>query len=1104
MKKDESLALIKKLSKAQVDTSQFQSARQLGKLKHGPIETRRKPNSAESNEPASKKRTASQAYHSDESDSEEDAALSRNTNTFQTSVITPIGSGLKRPLEIGQDGSPIIKRRKRAPKPKPVVQPEPEWEGFDSESSNSESEVDEKDKDAETSSGESSESEPESSSAEGDSESESDDDNEVRPKIRARQSAFKSWAVQQVNEAAGFKPLDLATLAAAKPAEMKIQNQKPRAVVEEEPLPQELRVTTGDPNRKAFAVQVKRSEGVQAARLELPVVGEEQKIMEAIYNNSCVVVCGATGSGKTTQVPQFLFEAGYGSPDSPNPGMIGVTQPRRVAAVSMAKRVGDELGEHSSKVSYQIRFDSTVSNNTAIKFMTDGVLIREIAQDFSLSKYSVIVIDEAHERSVNTDILIGMVSRIVDLRTDMSANDPSVKPLKLVIMSATLRISDFLQNPNLFKQGPPLVEAEGRQYPVTIHFARRTHRDYVEEAFRKVSRGHRKLPPGGFLVFLTGQAEIKHLAKKLKAAFRSTQGSDHIQGKVQMSAAEVPLEAEDIDLGLGVQADSIKDGEEDSDVEIRGLDNDDDEFDEEEGAVESGTKVHVLPLYSQLPTKEQLKIFEPVPQGSRLIVLATNVAETSLTIPGIRYVFDCGRSKEKQYNVETGVQSFEVGWISKASAGQRAGRAGRTGPGHCYRLYSSAVYEDAFLQHSVPEILRTPIEGVVLQMKSMGLHHVINFPFPTPPDRVALAKAEKLLKNLGALAPDGQVTETGRHLTLYPLSPRYGKMLQIGHQHGCMPYVIALVSALTVSELFIQENQIDLGPVEKDENDIYTNADRLEDTAREQRKKDFNRSRRIFSKYDDKTDALKFLAAVCAYAYATNGEQFCNQMFLRPNAMKEAAQLRRQLSDLVRANNPGLLGKFENRLPEPSEKQIRALKQITAAGFIDQIAIRADMAPVPPDMPAKHKRAIDVPYLTLFPTREGRGGDLDEIAVYIHPSSILARATPSELPQYLVYSHLQQSTSSFIGEKSAKVRMFPLTAVSGLQISALAHGTPLLEYGKPIGKIESFGGSPERRECWVIPSLVGGMGTTGWPLPAKKVVQKKDKKLGWVIERFVK
>ncbi|KAL2372604.1 adenosinetriphosphatase [Blastomyces gilchristii SLH14081] len=1117
LKKDENLILLKKLADAKIDTSQLQSSRNLGKQKGKKARfsvtkseygnTSVQQAHASDNEPNETQPIKSALFTS------AIATTSTTSNTAGPGKLA-IGSGLKRPLELGEDGFPVMKKRKRAPKPKPITE-EPVWDGFESDRTNDATE------DSEHSGSDASDDEdscPGSDIGSGQSDSENDEDDEQNDQssssdddpgehtiIRPRSSAFKAWAVQQINEAVGFKPTEHAS-----PPISVSQPEKPATSrpAEDEPLPAELQIPKGDPNRKAFAVQVNRPEDVQASRLGLPVVGEEQKIMEAIHNNPSVVIWGATGSGKTTQLPQFLFEAGYGNPESPNPGMIGITQPRRVAAVSMAKRVADELGQFSDQVSYQIRFDSTVSSKTAIKFMTDGVLIREIAQDFSLSKYSIIIIDEAHERSVNTDILIGMVSRIVDLRKAMHAENPSVKPLKLVIMSATLRISDFLQNENLFRQGrPPLVQAEGRQYPVTIHFSRRTHSDYVEEAFRKVSKGHRKLPPGAFLVFLTGQAEIKDLAKRLKQTFRSTHDTDPFRGKVKLSAVEAPLETEDIELGT--TSATMYDGY-DSDIEIIGLDddeNDDDDFDHEEGAVDSGTKVHVLPLYSQLPTKEQMKVFEPVPEGSRLIVLATNVAETSLTIPGIRYVFDCGRSKEKQYDVATGVQSFRIGWISKASASQRAGRAGRTGPGHCYRLYSSAVFEGEFEEYTQPEILRTPIEGVVLQMKSMGLHHVINFPFPTPPNRTSLAKAEKLLRNLGALTLDGQVTDTGRHLSLYPLSPRFGKMLQIGHQHGCMPYAVALVSALAVSDLFVQENQLDLNPTRKgddEENKIYTNADRLEDTAREMRRKDYNRARRIFSKYDDKSDALKSLAAVCAYAYATDGDSFCSQMFLRPNAMKEASQLRRQLYEIVRSNNPSITNPFESRLPEPTDKQLRALKQITAAGFIDHVAIRADMAPVPPEMPRKPRRAIDVPYLTLFSSRDGYARELDEKAVYIHPTSVLSQLSTTELPQYLIYSHLQQSAPSAISDTPTKVRMFPLTAVSGLQLSALGHGTPLIEYGKPIGKIEPVAGASDKRECWVIPSLKGDPGSTGWPLPAKKVVQRKDRKHGWVIEKFIK
>lgn len=1125
MRKEENVELLKKLAEAKVDTSYLHSSRDLGKRRREdedvpvPVVV-----------PTPTKNTPNQDLGDDSDDSDADLKAS-NPATDPVPAPKPqpaVGSGLKRPLELGPDGFPVIKKRKRAGKPAPAPVKEVAWEGFgsdDEESSDKDkgNDSDDSEAEAEAKDGSGDENEDsegtssEDSSDENDEDSDEESEKEEGPaKIKPRESAFKSWARQQINDAADFNPTE-------GPASMDHQQQafapsrkEPKnEVYEEEPLPRELQVTTGNPFRKAFSVGVDRSEEIQAARMGLPVVGEEQKIMEAIYNSDTIVIWGATGSGKTTQLPQFLFEAGFGNPDSSNPGLIGVTQPRRVAAVSMANRVAQELGQFSDSVSYQIRFESTTSKKTAIKFMTDGILLREIADDFALRKYSIIIIDEAHERSVNTDILIGMISRIVSLRKSMSKEDSSVKPLKVVIMSATLRISDFTENASLFRQGPPpLVQAEGRQYPVTIHFARRTQRDYVEEAFRKVSRGHRKLPPGGMLVFLTGQNEIRQLAKKLKQAFKPTQRGDTASAKVEISANDAPLETEDMELGGTEMNDNADDY--DSDLDITGLDepeDEDDGFDLGEDAVDASTRVHVLPLYSQLPTKEQMKVFEPPPENSRLIILATNVAETSLTIPGIKYVFDCGRAKEKQFDLFTGVQSFQIGWISKASANQRAGRAGRTGPGHCYRLYSSAVYEGDFAEYTDPEILRTPIEGVVLQMKSMGLHNVINFPFPTPPSRHGLAKAEKLLKNLGALSGEGQVTQIGRRLSTYPLSPRFGKMLYIGHQHGCMPYVIALVAALAVSDLFVNQNEFNPPqpkPFEKkddsdssdDERVVYTNADRLEDTEREQRSKDYARVHRLLSKHDDNSDALKYLSAICAYAYAPDGDAFSEQMFFRAKAFKEATQLRRQLTDIVRSNNPGLIGAYEAKLPEPTPKQVKALKQIVTAGFIDHVAIRADLAPIPPEQERAPRRAIDVPYFTLFRSREGNLQELSERAVYVHPTSILSKLSPKEMPQYIIYSHLQQS-SSLVAGQTPKIRMFPLVTPSGLQLAAIAHDTPLIEYGKPIGKTEVLEGIPQRRSCWVIPSLVGDAGGTGWPLPAKKVVQKKDPREGWVIEKFV-
>ncbi|KAJ6092229.1 hypothetical protein N7467_004198 [Penicillium canescens] len=1133
LRKEENIELLKKLAKSSVDTSSLQSSKDLGKRK------RQEDESLLPKLGQAAKRDAPADLSGDETDDSDvhlkvsDPATDPEVES-KTQPDVAVGSGLKRPLELGPDGFPVLKKRKRAAKKKPAPKPAPEvaWEGFDSDEeegeddeeedvsdkdeAGSESDFEEGSEDEVGTSSEGSSENEDDSEDEGDEDEDEDMDDESA-KIQPRQSAFKSWAVQQINEAVGFKPND--GEAVSQQEQVFDPSKLPQKVSEEEPLPRELQVTHGDPNRKAYSVPVDRSEEIQAARLGLPVVGEEQKIMEAIHNNSTVVIWGATGSGKTTQLPQFLFESGFGSPDSPNPGLIGVTQPRRVAAVSMANRVSQELGQHADKVSYQIRFESTASKKTAIKFMTDGILLREIADDFALRKYSIILIDEAHERSVNTDILIGMVSRIVDLRKSLSEEDPSVKPLKVVIMSATLRISDFTENASLFRHGaPPLVQAEGRQYPVSVHFSRRTQRDYVEDAFRKVSRGHRKLPPGGMLVFLTGQNEIRQLSKRLKQAFKPTQRGDTTNAKVQLSANEAPLEAEDLELGE-TEMDNAGVDDYDSDMEITGLDDEeeDDGFDLGEEAMDSSTRVHVLPLYSQLPTKEQMKVFEPPPENSRLIILATNVAETSLTIPGIKYVFDCGRAKEKQFDLFTGVQSFQIGWISKASANQRAGRAGRTGPGHCYRMYSSAVYEGEFAEYTDPEILRTPIEGVVLQMKSMGLHNVINFPFPTPPSRQGLAKAEKLLKNLGALSADGQVTPIGRRLSTYPLSPRFSKMLHIGHQHGCMPYVIALVAALAVGDLFVPENQLDPNPpAPKKANDdsdsdsdvekkqIYTNADRLEDTEREQRNKAHARAHRLFSKHDDTSDALKALSAICAYAYASDGEAFSDKMFLRAKAFKEATQLRRQLTDIVRSNNPGQVPDYQPHLPEPSAKQIKALKQIVTAGFIDQVAIRADLAPVPPENQRAARRAIDVPYLTLFRSRDGSGHqELAERAVYVHPSSLLAKLSPREMPQYIIYSHLQQSSAALVTDALPKIRMFPLVVPSGLQLAAIAHDTPLIEYGKPIGKADALDGVPPRRSCWVVPALVGDAGSTGWPMPAKKVVQKKDPKAGWVIEKFV-
>ncbi|TWU71507.1 putative ATP-dependent RNA helicase DHR1 [Metarhizium rileyi] len=1136
LRKDENRELLAKLAARRIDTSLFSSSRSLGQGK----ETKKQAVSRALRESRAglegdkeiflekRKEPAAELVADDGEADNRDAAgsigisietstgspaLPSELSTSSKSLTGAIGSGLKRPLEQDEEGKPLIKKKqkRRGIKLKTPLEAIAimrqnesefdEWSGFDSDDNipgksmkrlNEESEPDIGNEN-EMSQGDempgSEDDNDDSEYSEGDDESEGGDKDDNDEQHTHRSSAFKAWALQQRNEALDYQPTHGGPLEIPKP-----KNFAPRAP-EQDPLPLELQPTENN-SRKAFSVTVTRSPEMQEARMKLPVVSEEQRLMEAIHNNDIVVICGATGSGKTTQVPQFLYEAGYGSSNSPTPGMVAVTQPRRVAAVSMSRRVAEELGDHSGAVAYQIRFEGTVSDKTVIKFLTDGVLLREIAQDITLRKYSAIIIDEAHERSVNTDILIGMLSRVIKLRTELSEEDPTIKPLKLIIMSATLRIEDLTMNSTLFPTPPPVLEVEGRQHPVTMHFARKTHHDYVEEAFRKIARGHRKLPPGGFLVFLTGRNEILQLSKKLKAVFGGMTSGEG--PRVKISASEAPMELEDIELGdVDDHGDEMEDLPPDDEE-------DEEEFQIEEDQEAAPLKMQVLPLYSLLPTREQLRVFEPAPDGTRQVILATNVAETSLTIPGTRFVFDCGRSKERQYDRQSGVQSYEVGWISKASANQRSGRAGRTGPGHCYRLYSSAVYERDFPQFADPELLRMPIEGIVLQLKSMNLQNVVNFPFPTPPERQSLAKAEKLLTYLSALSPSGEVTQIGKTMSLFPLAPRFARILLVGHLHDCLPYTIALVAGLSAAEVFLPEAQAIPALTVKSDVEIRTTSDIIAEDRQANVRRVFNEVHKNFCFLDDKSDAIKLLQVVGEFAHDPT-EAWCEKHFVRFKVLKEIQQLRKQITELLRINIASFANlKFLDKLDPPTPKQVSALKQMAAAGFVDQVAIRADLAPVPPEQYRKPKRAIDVPYIPLSPLHSVQGTEHDSL-VYIHPTSPLAHRSIQECPEYIVYSYLQRATPSGLdSEKKPKTRMHALTDVTGGQLSGLAKGTPLLSYGKPIKEAKPPAASGEgsmTRECWVIPYLrAENTGGQGWPLPAKKVQQRKVPGKGWMVE----
>ncbi|KAJ3895464.1 P-loop containing nucleoside triphosphate hydrolase protein [Lentinula edodes] len=984
-----------------------------------------------------------------------------------------------------------------------------EWTGIEKQENNADEEEDNEDGEED---GEEESEEEDSDQNEGDDCDQYEGDDRSSPTKLRKSLGFKDWAIKQLNVAKGYDlspptPRDSSlplSDAASKPPPAKKRKRNPSDQQEMRgPLGEDLILPSNSFAQQLFSrtpsgkvdkdgsvskrkfISVLRPDDVQESRLLLPVVAEEQPIMEAVLLNPVVVVCGETGSGKTTQIPQFLYEAGFGSPGSENPGMIGITQPRRVAAMSMAARVAQELSLTSSKVSYQIRYDATVSPTTSIKFMTDGVLLRELATDFLLTKYSVIIIDEAHERSMNTDILIGVLSRVLKLREELwKEGKVGAKPLRLIIMSATLRVSDFASNKSLFSTPPPVINVAARQHPVTVHFNRRTVSDYVTEAIKKTTKIHTRLPPGGILIFLTGQNEIQGVCRKLEARFgkkaieqrrrRRGAGSasrifgvdDDVSNEAQnnpkrVGAAQADVEAEDLELGETQANDVAFDVDGDVEEDPDALDSDEEELLNEELGIdvdESETPMHVVPLYSLLPSDKQIRVFLPPPTGHRLVVVATNVAETSLTIPNIRYVVDCGRAKERRYDVTNGIQTFQVAWISKASAAQRAGRAGRTGPGHCYRLYSSALYEHHFDQFSKPEILRMPIEGVVLQMKGMHIDAVVNFPFPTPPDRNNLQKAEKVLHYLGALSIEGQITELGRTMSLFPLSPRFSRMLVSGQQHQCLPFVIAIVSALSVGDPFLHEEALLASADSEDDDDeaeklkhLTSAAVRTKEALRLRRKQFFASQHTHSSLGGFTSDIFRVLSIVGAYEYAGGGAQFCAEHFVQPKAMEEIHKLRAQISNIVQTNFLGIDAGFVPNLKPPSDLQIKVLRQLLTAAFIDQVAVRKDRIDKNAASGVQYASAQGVAYKALGITED----------VFIHPSSVLFKNTP---PEYLIFNEVV---------RTSQVWLKGLTVINPAWLSSLGKSS-LCTFSKPT------------KNSAGILTVVPHFGPDGWELPPIK------------------
>nr|CAD7445397.1 unnamed protein product [Timema bartmani] len=829
-------------------------------------------------------------------------------------------------------------------------------------------------------------------------------------------------------------------------------------------------------SKPAVFVPVSRPPGVQEARLKLPILAEEQVIMEAIQEHPVVVLSGETGSGKTTQVPQFLYEAGYATGGK----MIAVTEPRRVAAISMSKRVAEEMGLTSREVSYLIRFEGNTTADTKIKFMTDGVLLKEVQSDFLLTRYSVVILDEAHERSASTDILIGLLSRIVRQR------DKQGDPLKLIIMSATLRERDFTENKRLFRNPPPALRVETRQFPVTLHFAKRTPQDYLSEAYRKTCKIHSENPSGGILIFVTGQREVNSLVRKLRRAFplkrarskritdvspSQTEGRDE-NDKVDDAKEGSSADDDEEEELMGLMKKAVKKSrrrtkqakksppeinlddyvvvpnEVDWEPDVLGEDEDmseDEEDSEMLVGLSSREPLWVLPLYSQLSSRQQARVFQTPP--ARLCVVATNIAETSLTIPDIKYVVDTGRVKTRLYDRLTGVSTFAVTWTSKAAANQRAGRAGRTGPGHCYRLYSSAVFVNHFDEFSVPDIQRKPVDDLVLQMKVMHITKVVNFPFPSPLNVDQLITAERRLTLLGALEKPksdseeftAKVTPLGRSMAAFPVAPRFAKMLTISSQRGLevLSYTVLMVAALSVPEVLLEEPLSGEPSVDS---------------------KRWALIRRKWASYEpgsiDLGDVMVLISAILAAERAASTgelERFCDANRLRHKAVLEVRRLRLQLTAELNLSVPSLELCVDPKMKPPGSEVSILLRQIILSGFPDHVARKIDTSGSEDSDKFKGKRVYRC---------EGM-----EDLVYLHRASVLFK----DPPDWVVYQEVYETNKLYMrGVTRIEPEYLPRLAPSLCSLSE-----PLKEpcpyYSAKSGKMFCFFSGTFGRQAWKLP-----------------------------------
>ena len=605
-------------------------------------------------------------------------------------------------------------------------------------------------------------------------------------------------------------------------------------------------------NTKDGAEQVteheRKKQTIKECQESLPIYHYKESLLNAIKEHQVLIIEGETGSGKTTQIPQYLYHAGYCEGDL----KVGCTQPRRVAAMSVAARVAEEMDvKLGNEVGYSIRFEDCTSERTKVRYMTDGMLLRDFLGEPDLASYSVMIIDEAHERTLHTDVLFGLVKDIARFRPD----------LKLLISSATLDAGKFSE----FFDDAPIFRIPGRRYPVEIYYTKAPEADYLQAAVVSILQIHLTQGQGDILVFLSGQEEIET-------------AQEILQDKVRRLGSKIK-------------------------------------------------ELVILPIYANLPSEMQAKIFEPTPPGGRKVILGTNIAETSLTIDGIVYVIDPGYCKQKSYNPRTGMEALTVVPISKASANQRSGRAGRVSAGKCFRLYTAWSYENELEASPVPEIQRTNLGNVVLMLKSLGINDLLNFDFMDPPPAETLIVSLEQLYALGALNHKGDLTLTGRKMAEFPLDPMMAKTLIASEKHGVVEEVMTIAAMLGVNSAVFYRPK-----------DQVVHADN---------------ARILF--FSPGGDHLTLLSVYDQWAATDYSTQWCFENFVQYRAMKRARAIRDQLQ--------GLLERTEIDLLSNPMDHVGIRKSITAGYFYHTARLTANGM----YKTAKHQQTVHIhPNSSLF------------------------------------------------------------------------------------------------------------------------------------------